>query len=310
MSTKTRLLSLLRPGAAFIALLVGADVFAPVLTQNGASEAAAQTIVSLRPYPIGSLPAGQANATEDNDSAFLIQYIGAQQSGTAQISSGDLLLKHGVLASEIADTTITGCGGTAGTLDVDTSPCTTLGGLVDKINTSANWRAVQLDGLRSNVTAAATLVTLAATQAKVTGGLGVKWDTSVLFQTIRAAVPSVARGIEFYLDGVNLRANPFGGTQSFLNYLNETTTFGSGTSTIQCYSDTPTLATGGASGAATETLEYTIAGGATTVNKVIADFEFSPLGFKPNARLVCRVNNSAAASVPQLVIGAYQTPSP
>ncbi len=292
MSTKKRFLSL----AAGLLLLVGLS-----------TQADAQ--VFQRIYPVGTLPAGGANATEDNAVGVLIQYIGAQQSGTAQVSSGDLLLKHGVLASEAADTTVTGCGGTAGTLDVDNAACDTAGELVDRINAGGNWRAVILDGLRSSATAANRLIDVAATQAKVNGGLGLKWDTSVAFHETRALVPSAARAIEFYLDGTGLRANPWLGTQTFLTYLNETTTFGSGTSSIQCYSDQQVLSAGGV-GSATETLEYTIAGGATTVNKVITDFIYAPLAFKPNARAVCRVNNSAAASVPTLVTAAVQTPSP
>src|SRR5262245_32723073 len=109
---------------------------------------------------INGEPVSQALTTDDTDVAFLIRHVGTAVSGTVQVSSGDVLLKVGAQGSEAADTTITGCGGTAGTLDVDNTACDTLGELVDRINASANWKAVILDGLRTDVTAAATLVTL------------------------------------------------------------------------------------------------------------------------------------------------------
>lgn len=292
MSTKKRFLGL----AAGLLLLAG---LMPTKTH-------AQSITYMRPYPYGSRPANIGVAADDVGVAFLVQYIGAQQSGTIQVSSGDVLFKHGVLAAEIADTTITGCGGTAGTLDVDNAACNTLGELVTVCNVSTNWRCVPLDGLKSDATASATLLTLAATQAKVTGGLGVTWDTSVALHETRALVPVEARSIEFYLDGTALRPNPFQGTQTFFVHGNETVTYASGTSFIRVYETTYTPA----SATDTEVIISNKASGATTVLGEQANYLYSNLMGTPGRKLLYSIRNSAALGTVSMVATAYQTPSP
>jgi hypothetical protein len=254
-----------------------------------------------------NLPATFANTTEDNDSALIVRYVGAQPSGTIEVASGDLLFKHGALAAEIADTTITGCGGTAGTLDVDTT-CTTLGVTLDRCNASANWRCVRLDGLRSDSDSGAKLLTLAATQATPEDGVLIKWDTSVAFHTTRLLAPPIYRSMRAYLGtGTALNANPWLGRTTCVQYMNGTSTYASGTSTIQFLSEQPSF--GVTESAPTVNINFSVAGGATTANKVITDFVYTPLCMPQNERTLIRILNSAAMSVPTLVGGGKIVPN-
>jgi hypothetical protein len=280
---------------AFLALVLSAPAPPPVHAQ------------SITPFPWKSLlPATAALTTDDTDVAFLIKHVGTSASGTAQVSSGDLLLKVGAQGSEAADTTVTGCGGTAGTLDVDNAACDTLGELVDKINASANWRAVILDGLRTDVTASATLVTMAATAATAEDGLGVKWDTSVNFEA--SAAINAPRKIGPYLSpgggGTSppLVPNVFQGRQTIVYHVNATSTYASGTSTVKVISVTPKNGTVGSE--SNVTTVFTLAGGATATNKVIIDaLNQSGVGVLcyPDAKCLVRIDNSAAASVVTLI---------
>lgn len=248
------------------------------------------------------LPVNAVTTADDVDVAILIRYIGAQASGTIEVASGDLLMKHGVLASEIADTTITGCGGTAGTLDVDNAACDTIGETLDRCNASANWRCVRLDSVRSDNDAGAKLLTRAATQANVVAGVSLFWDTSVAFHSTKALLPLGFRTIENYLggpSGTTITPNPWAGRQTAIQYMNATSTYASGTSTLQFIEDPIAYATTGE--VAPSTVVFSVAGGATTVNKVIADFEFLPFYCTPSVRCLVRINNSAAASVVTIV---------
>lgn len=251
-------------------------------------------------------PSSRGMTVDDTDVGILIRYVGAQVSGTVQVSSGDLLLKHGALAGEIADTTITGCGGTAGTLDVDNAACDTIGETLDRVNASANWRAVRLDSLRSDLDSANKLIDVAATQATGVDGLGLKWDTSVVFKATQLMAPPFARSMQFYLTGSGttslLNSNPWNGKRVEFQYMNATSTYGSGTSAIQVITEQPFFAAAGET--VTENIAFQLAGGATTVNKEVLAFIYSPLILNFNERAICRINNSAAASVIQLVCGA------
>lgn len=258
----------------------------------------------ITPFPWKSLiPASGSLTADDTDIALLIKYVGAQANGTVAVTAGDLLLKHGAVSAEIADTTITGCGATAGTLDVDNAACNSLGELVDKINTSANWRAVILDGLRTDVTSGATLLTLSAASAGASEGLAVNWDTSVAFKASFAA--NAPRKISSYLStgagrvAATLMPNVFTGKQCIVYHVNATSTFGSGTSTVTISSVTPNNKSGGATGTETVQTLFSLAGGATTVNKVIVDsVSASGVGVlsAKDSKCLVRIVNSAAAS--------------
>ncbi len=263
--------------------------------------ARAQAII---PFPWKSLlPASGALTAEDTDVAMIIKYVGAQPSGTMAVVAGDILLKHGLVSAEIADTTITGCGATAGTIAIAT--CTTLGAVVDKINASANWRVVILDGLRTDLVSSQQLLAVAAASASKVDGVPINWDTSVAL-TISYA-PGAPRSMKGYLaPGVSpaLITNPFAGRQTILYHINETTTFGSGTSFVTVTSVQPKNVSGG-NGAETNIQQiFRLAGGATTVNKVALDAlnqSYVGLLCNPDSKCLVRVTNSVAMTVSTLV---------
>lgn len=257
-----------------------------------------------RMFP-NSDPVSLALTADDSDVALLVKYTGTAPFSSVQTSSGDLLFKTGTASADTAATDITGCGGTAGTLDVDQTTCDTLGELVDRINASTYWRAVIVDGLRSDATASATLVTMAATNASRADGLAVKWDTSVNFEA--SVCLNCSRDISDYFGGAGNRVspglvpNPFAGRQAVFVIGNFTSTYASGTSTLKIFSVKPTNRVG-AVGSETVTTLYAVAGGATTAAK---ELNYHPYGLlsKKDEKLLVRIDNSAAAS--SVLIYAY-----
>jgi len=282
-------------------LLAYAALAALALSITGNRGVEAQ-VVSLSAYPV--VPVNAAVFADDTDAAFLIRYVGTGASGTVEISADDVLLKHGALGSEVADTTITRCGATDGTLDTGDADCNTLGELVDSINASANWRAVRQDGVQSDTVAF--LLTLSATAANTRAGVAIAWDTSEKFASTRALLPVGFRNdISRYLLGqgtaTTIRRNPFQGRQFKLYYANATSTYASGTSAIEFIEDPVSFTTTLAGETDSDAVVFKVAGGATTANKVISDFATQPFIFTQERRALVRINNSAAASAVQIV---------
>lgn len=251
-------------------------------------------------------------SADDTDVAFVIKYVGsagtaATENGTVEVSSGDVLLKLGATGAEAADTTITGCGATAGTLDVDNAACNTLGELVDRINLSANWRAYILDGLRSRTTSGATLLTRAATSAAVPViGVPIYWDTSVAFIQCAALVPQ--RNPDGYVTSSRTHpfiTNPHADWISTVYLYRAVSTYGSGTSTQTVYG--VTVANSAAGGSETVRTLWSTASGATTASQTL---DFSHFGIRTNPGeklLVCNVNSAAMASAQTFAYGiAYR----
>lgn len=242
------------------------------------------------------IPVNVANATDDVDVAFLIRYIGSDALAKVAVTTGDIVLSDGA-GGDVADTAVTECGATDGTLAVAT--CTTLATLIDGCNASANWRCVLVDGVRSDSVTSAALLTRSATAANTAAGVTIFWDTSVKFHTTRALLPPGFRTIDRYLSGPGNATitYPFQGRQTFLQYFNGTSTYATGTSTIQFIEDD--TATG------TSTVVFSVPGGATTANKVLTDFIYVPFQFNLGMRALVRISNSAAASVVTVVAAGY-----
>ena len=175
-------------------------------------------------------------AADDQDVCLVVKYVGAQASGTVQVVAAAemLLFKHGVLAEEIADTTIQ-IGATPGSIDVSDAAGNTLGEVVDHINASANWEAKLVDALRADIPNASgtSLLVMAATQAKTTAGVQLVWDTSVDFNITRC-ISAVAWEVQKGADG-----NPWSPDETdYINSLiewNQLSTYATGTTTMQVY---------------------------------------------------------------------------
>lgn len=263
-------------------------------------------------------PAFAAVTADDSDVAILVKYIGpagasgTANSGTVQIAATSALFKSGAQGAEAAAATDPTCpgGGTAGTVDFTNAACDTLGEFVDFINATTTWRAVTVAGFRTDPTLSGTvrLVALAATRATTPDGVQIKFKTAnQLTSSLLVAPARFTTSISAYFAGGNAgqpRAfitNPFYNRRSVLLLANETSTFGSGTSTYNIYSVLPKYRPAGGTGVGTGssevvTLLYSDAGGATTVSKT---FDFRDIGIAANRneKLIARLTNSAAMSV-------------
>jgi hypothetical protein len=259
----------------------------------------AQSSVFWPPWVKGETAVANVAALS-TDTVLLVRYVGTNANGgsVTVAAGGDITLAQGAVGSSTADATVK-CpsGGSNGVIDVSDTACDTLGEVVDKINGSANWRAVILDGMRAD-SSNDTLAALSETAANSVGGLGLLNDTAVTFDVTRAIVPE--RTMVAFIDSrVNgFIPNPYFGTRTNVWKINETTTFGSGTSTIEVWScvvnQGNTVPSTGITTGATETCVQleSVAGGATTVEKTV-EYTYGLFGAK-NAKVLVRVNNSAA----------------
>lgn len=106
-----------------------------------------------------------------------VQYIGAEASGTVEISAdGDWTFKHGDLSSEAVDATIDSGGNDPGVIDISDANANTLGEVAGHINGSPNWRAFLEFGLFTDSVGADTFLLKTATQAKVAAGVTIFSD--------------------------------------------------------------------------------------------------------------------------------------
>ncbi len=106
-----------------------------------------------------------------------VQYIGAEASGTVEISAaGDWTFKHGDLSSEAVDATIDSGGDDPGVIDISDANANTLGEIAGHINGSPNWRAFLEFGLYADSAGADTFLLKTATQAKVAAGVTIFSD--------------------------------------------------------------------------------------------------------------------------------------
>jgi len=203
-------------------------------------------------------------------------------------------------------------------IDVSDAACDTLGEVVDTINgycstctgRSSKWRAFIVDGLRAD-SSNDTLVTFAATAATAEAGLNLVTDTDVAFKDTTAL--SSCRNMTCMLTGrggnvasIGLKKNPAEGQKVLLWEASYTSTYGSGTSTIQVIK-CDTVQNVGNPGSETCTTVYSAAGGATTVN---ATKSWTTWGFPPDAdkRYLVRLNNSAAMATVTASIYATEFP--
>lgn len=286
-----------------LAILLGLTILSLVAGPTLTPDVSAQVDTSPYGHTSSIRPVANALGADNTDVAILVQYIGDSGDGEVAVAAGgDLTFISGVDASEAADTSFE-CpisGALGGVIDVSDTACDTLGEVVDTINgkctgcTTTNWRAVILDGKRSD-SSNDTLNALSSTTVRTTDGVGLKWDTDVAFLSTIALVPQEARKMPFYTDTRSniLMENPWVGTMTAFVIGNATSTYGSGTSVYSLESCIPVLSITIPS--ETCTTMYSTAAGATTANKI---FDYTPFGIlgQRNAKLIARLTNSAAAA--------------
>ncbi len=179
---------------------------------------------------------------DDQDPAIVIRYKGAAPSCTIEVdtSTGDIKSKIGVLSSEAADPNFTlPGGGTDGTIDVSNAAADTFAKVLAFINGLADYEAFLVGALPTDSTDNA-LVTMAETQAKVTNGVALKFDTSATDPKVltNVACEYTRTGLlGSFTDagiGTNYFANDTNVRHSLLGWI-AVNTFGSGTSKIMVY---------------------------------------------------------------------------
>jgi hypothetical protein len=242
-------------------------------------------------------PQVAAVSAVDTDTAFVIRYVGGV-AGTNTIAYSAPNLNF--VVGGVADAGITGCGATPGSLDVSNAACNSFLEILNIVNNSANWRMALVDVLGSDVSTS-NIVTLGATDANPIAGVPVLWKSSASFQQGRALVACRTYDCLSYGGGKNVFAtNPYRGYVGAVKFINIATTYASGTSTIKVYSVKP----GGVQGAQFETVKtlYSVAGGATTVAKVLGPPDLGSDGLfgDKDSKIIVRVENSAALSAPAI----------
>lgn len=264
-------------------------------------------------YDIGAAMLARSTNTSRTLSAvsthvpLVVKYVGDNTSGgnvAVAAATGDLTFTEGAVGASVADDSLE-CpvsGALGGIIDVSDGACDTLGEVADIINASTNWRAVIIDGVRSDTSIDA-LITISETAANAAGGLNLTGDTAVTFDVAIAALPRELRSIAPYLgpreQGSRMIENPLKGTKSVFYYLIATTTYASGTSTLEGYCVAQRLRSAGSTaGAETATQLFSIAGGATTVAGSVDARQMAGLSCSEGEKLFIRVNNSAALSAP------------
>jgi hypothetical protein len=286
----------------FIVTLAALATWAGVSGLLPAPSASAQWRTTLDKIAAGA-PVSASVAADDTDVALLIKYVGAASTATVEVAvtSSDFTFKQGGAADTTLECPVSGALG--GLIDVSNAACNTAGEVVDIINGSADWRAVILDGVRSDVVDAR-LLTLAESDATLEDGRSVFWDTSTAFIATRAL--TTKRTIKPYIAGrpqqnALFTPNPFAGFRTVYWYGNATSTYATGNSnfSVVCVS----LKNNSGTTKSTETVTTIlgpIAGGATTANKEF-DFRHSGVYCDNDQKLLIRLTNSLAAATVQLV---------
>ncbi len=241
------------------------------------------------------------------DVGILIKYVGGGTGGTVAVdaATGDLTLSTGPVGGSAVDTTLE-CplsGAFAGVIDTSNAACNTLGEVVDIINGSANWRAVIVDGVRSD-SSDNTLITLAETAANTAKGVGLLKDTTVALNVSLALMPFDRLDIRNYLSGEGTTSkftpNPVADNRAVVFFVSGTFT-GTGADTHEVISILPNLqrCTNGAaanvcSASETNTTIKSTPGGTTTVNKEYKDLVYGKKGEKLLVRLKAATTFTAA----------------
>lgn len=246
-------------------------------------------------------------SADDAGVAILVKYVGTASSATVAVVQG------GAMTFQVSAAAYTGfecpvSGALGGIIDTSNAACNTVGEVVDIINgnctgCSSDFRAVVVDALRAD--ASADFLADAGTQVTKAGGHPIYYDTSANYAVgeTRAVIPPNCRtDIRCFLTPLGkLLENPFGGTQTLVNWIEGYSTYGSGTSVLNVYSVKPSNKTAGAE---TVTTLWSEAMGATATNKQFSQFKDVPLYSLPNEKMVVRITNSdAQASVRLLVSG-------
>lgn len=295
-----------------LAALTLALIFAP----SRASNVQADSFGAIQRLLDGESATAQVTAVSTH-SPIIVRYVGPSSAGgTVTVAAGgDITFSVGAVGASAVDDSLE-CpvsGALGGIFDLSTpaAACDTLGEIVDLINKSPNWRAVLRDGMRGDPTDNV-FATLSETAANTPNGLALLGDSGVTFDVAAEITPE--RTIARSLDGpyAYIQQNPSVSSRVALFKIAATSTYGSGTSTIEVFScktlypsSWGAVTAGSVSGYAAKnngsetcTTLDSVAGAATTVEKVLT-YDYA-LESKKGERLIVRLNNSAAMTAATL----------
>jgi len=247
------------------------------------------TMIAPNEFPAATI----RRSAVDTCKAFALKYIGSESTATVAIANttGDIAF----VAGGAADTTVNPGGGTPGTIDLS-ADAATFALIQTIVDASPNWEYIPLCARPEDASEASgtskIINNISATSATIDGGYVVKIDTSA----------ALYHSVEVTKNGQSSDPHGFdAGWFHQIELIRATTTFGSGTSTIQVYSVEDR--------AQTSTLLTTFAAGATTVEaKHPADGNPYPLVSAEGRRLIVKVLNSAAMTAADLAVSyrSYQ----
>lgn len=262
----------------------------------------------------------QAISTE---TLVLLRYVGTNANGgtVTVAASGDITFSQGAVGGSTADNTmecdssIAASGSRNGIYDLSTpdAQCDTVGEIVDLINSQgSNWRAVIIDGLRSDPTDNI-FITRAETAANTVAGVNLLADGTTLFKQTFAVIPAAARRMDYYLVGGNGRfstsfktdggastvlsstSNPFKGLTPILFQMTSSSTY-TGTSVQQILCVASTLS-GSATGGSEVVTTAQRTSGATTVETSWTQNTNFGTGCPTGQKMLVRTNNGTNMSV-------------
>jgi hypothetical protein len=293
--------------------------------------AALLPFLTLAPTPADAqtiTTVSRALTADDADVALLIQRTDTTPGYVTVSAAGDITLEQtdtSTVDNNIeCDAAIAADGARSGIIDVSVAACDTLAEVCDIINSQGDneWACVILDGLPTDTPGpAGTGFILAASDQdasrSVTGGYGVKWDTSAVWTSTIALLPPEARRIEAYYYPTSTFNKVFysqpwllNGRQTYWLYSNATSTYATGTSFYNVYSVALSFPSGNADNDGTMTVTgpyYRLAGGATTVNKEFSTFATHGLPVPIGEKLVLRLTNSEVmTTTTHIAIGKVQ----
>lgn len=230
----------------------------------------------------------------DSCVAGYIRYKGDEVSGiiTITATTGDIVFEHGAAGAEVADTTVNPNGSTPGTIDLSTEAAT-FSPLQRLINLSPNWEWIWHAALPSEATedsgTAKIVNNLADQQCKIAAGFAIKIDTD----------PAFWHSVAVTASGPSTDPHAFdAGWYHQIDYINAISTFASGTSLLKV------IAVNDDRFDPTETELYSFGMTTATAKYLPKENERYPLfnNAKTGGRLVVKILNSAALSVPTLEI--------
>ena len=258
--------------------------------------------------PFKALHAGDVITAVSTDVGIYVRYVGGA-AGTATVdvaAGGDLTFTDTGAATATFECPVAAPLG--GVIDVSNAACDTIGEVLDIINApGTGWIAVAAGMLRSD-SSNDTLVTHAASDAKVVIGVPLLKDTVVALDITNVVLPGSDGGRELGIgnwmaspQAKGIVKNPFSDRATTLLYASENVTTGGavGNFTVYCVHEDYEA------GAETVQTLYFEAGAATTVTGIINEFVNAGGLTCTGGKMLVRIPATVNLTVPTVLSSGY-----